>query len=310
MNPHQFRDEEDLYYYFQPPWTPYENQNIIMRVFQLKENFDQVFEAVETLDEIKTELSEGAAYEEVIRDGRRAIFELMDGLESFLYNFPEILQEEWFHNFWQTVAGATWRAQEGKLEGERRFKIFLNDILAYFPGTIYGSIYRDFNRFLEFYGSDIQPNQVPDDFRLDVYEARDQFCLGYYSTALFVLGRAVEKALLQLGQERKIETIKAFGREVDWKDARFYSRKEAMKNIQKPNSTEKLISQRQYHEISVLVNYRNNVAHSEHEDIERDEALRQINNAFSLLKELTEQIEELEKLDDDEINPIEGQKAG
>ncbi len=83
-----------------------------------------------------------------------------------------------------------------------------------------------------------------------------------------------------------------------------------MKNIQKPNSTEKLISQRQYHEISVLVNYRNNVAHSEHEDIERDEALRQINNAFSLLKELTEQIEELEKLDDDEINPIEGQKAG
>lgn len=310
MNPRQFKEETgDFYYYFNPPWIPYENQNVVKRLFRLKEEYETVFDSIEKLSELESDLEEeDGDYEEIHREARRAIFDLINGLEVFIYNFSELVNEEWFGSFWQSVASATWRAEQNRFESNpESLATHIRDILDHTPSTIYTGIRGDFQNFIEFYGREIEPSNVPENYQADVYEARDLFCLGYYSTALLVLGRAVEKALLELGHKRKIETLQEFGSETSWDNARFYSRKEALKEIQKPGSSDKMISQRQYHEISVLVDYRNNVAHSEYENLEKEEALRQINNAYSLLNEICELIEQLDEIPDDDIESILGQ---
>ncbi|WP_226040196.1 MAE_28990/MAE_18760 family HEPN-like nuclease [Natrinema sp. DC36] len=310
MNPRTFHDaDDDFYYYFQPPWIPYENSNIVQRIFQLHSEFKNIFESMNGIDEIvkkyrREDISSGS----VVMDGKTLIFKLIRGLEVFIYNFPDIIHNEWFGDFWQTVAAATWRAEEGWFKGEPdRLISRLEDILDYEPNSLYAGVFQKLSNYIEFMGSNINPNEVPEKYRNDVYEARDMFCIGYYSTGLFVLGRAVEKALLELGQERKIETIEPFGREKDWDEAKFYSRKEALKKIQKPNSGKKMISKRQYHEISILVDYRNNVAHTEYENLTLEEAIRQVNNALSLLKDICGLIEEMKEIDD--IDTVRGQKV-
>lgn len=112
-----------------------------------------------------------------------------------------------------------------------------------------------------------------------------------------------------IGRERKIISVYAYDQTVDWEDAKFFHRAKAMKEVNKPSSNEKMISQRQYHEINVLVDYRNNVAHTSYEELTKDECLRQINNALSILDDLCDLLEEMRGLSQEEIEPVENQKV-
>ncbi|SDK46926.1 MAE_28990/MAE_18760 family HEPN-like nuclease [Natronorubrum texcoconense] len=311
MNPKEFKtDDGDLYYYFEEPWIPFENQNVLQRIFRLNRDFDKIFESLDEVEELVDDLNESEPSRSLLHKGISNIHTLIQCLEEYLYNFPDLLSEDWFVDFWQTVAAATWRAEKGVFDDKPgQLESRLREILDHTSQSPYKGIYQPFSDFIERRGWEISVHDIPEEYRNDVYEARDLYCLGYFSTSLFVLGRAVEKALLELGQLRNIRSIEAFGREKSWNEARFYSRKEALKHIQHPTGTEKMISQRQYHEISILVDYRNNVAHTDYDNLDRQEALRQIQNAFSLLQEMCEKIGELRELSDDEIEPIEGQSV-
>ncbi|PSP73837.1 hypothetical protein BRC86_08040 [Halobacteriales archaeon QS_3_64_16] len=65
-----------------------------------------------------------------------------------------------------------------------------------------------------------------------------------------------------------------------------------------------MISQRQYHEISILVDYRNNVAHSDYENIEHSVASRRAKTAVDLLRDLAELVNELDQMENEKIDPI------
>ncbi len=247
-------------------------------------------------------------------DITRPITKIMEAAEVFSYNFPELAKSSWRGGFTQDVAHAYWRIEEGRF----RKAASDEDVFAQLMGeasdilenstSASNSVLQRLTEFLENYGRDLHPQDVPEQHRVDVYEARDLYCLGYYSTALMVLGRAVEKALLELGQVRKVRTVEAYGT-TDWEDARFYNRNEALHHINMPERHGKVLSDREYHQIAILIDYRNNVAHSEYDQVGREEAHRQLMDAFALLRELSEKIEYLEELDDDKIEVVEEQKA-
>lgn len=303
MNIREFNKTAD-FYALEPPWFS-ENSNAIVRIFRLKKAFDGVFDSLDEVEEIENKLEEDEAKpEDVVFDFQIAVHEIVHGLEEFYYCFPEVVNEEWFHSLWQSSAGAYWRAEEGRFkENPEGITYYVSEIVDHIPSGQEPGPYRNLEAFLNSRGSSFRHSQVDALFKEDVYEARDHIAIGYYSTALLVLGRAVEKALLKIGQERKIERIKK-GEQRSWDEATFSDRTEALANADHPNGDGKMISQKQYLEISILIDYRNNVAHTEYESIEREEAIRKCETALDLLKELSGLLEEIRGIDDEEIKEL------
>jgi hypothetical protein len=158
---------------------------------------------------------------------------------------------------------------------------------------------------MERYGEEFDPYVAPDEYENEVFEARDLYCLGYYSTGLIVLGRAVERALLDLGRERKISSVNGFRGETDWEEARFFERTEALYVVDMPDMSGKILSKGQYHQIQVLIDYRNQVAHDSYRQISKEAASRMMGQALDLLSDLEERRGELEYMGDDEVQELE-----
>lgn len=102
--------DQNLFYSFEPPWIPYENMNVFGRLFELNRQLENIREGMENLDKIKTQIDT----HEVVTEAGHIIGEILEGVEVFLYNFTDLLNEEWFHAFWQELAGAYWRIEKGK----------------------------------------------------------------------------------------------------------------------------------------------------------------------------------------------------
>lgn len=314
MNPRTFHEEGE-YYDLEPPWN-FANNSVIVRISQLRRHRDRIFKSVNELESLYKECQKHGT-DAITRtlDITRHILKLMESAEVFSYNFPELAEKSWWGGFTQDVAHAYWRIEEGRFEDAGSDEETLSgllgevaDILENSTGAS-NSVLHQLSIFLDHYGQDLHPQDVPKKYESDVYEARDLYCLGYYSTSLMVLGRAVEKALLELGEVRKVKTIRTHGSQTDWRKARFYHRNIALNRIDMPDQHGKVLSEKEYHQIAILIDYRNNVAHSEYDQVGREEAHRQLMDAFDLLRELSEKIEYLQELDDDMIEPVEGQKA-
>ncbi|MFD1527596.1 MULTISPECIES: hypothetical protein [Halobacteriales] len=294
------------------------NSNVIYRIFKLKEFYDEIRDHIETLEGFVEQCGseEKEPSKKLISDSRRAILRLMRNVEAIAWNFPHLAHESWFGSFKEDIAHGYWRIEEMRYQnaesdpderrqlcGEAR-RICENTSEAFSQGIL-GRL----TEFFEFMDVDFHMKDTPKEYKSTIREAADLYCLGYYSTALLVLGRAVEKCLLQLGRDRKVKSIRAYNDEIDWEDARFHFRNKALNRIDMPEKHGKVLSDRQYHQIAILIKYRNNVAHSDYEQVGRDEALRQCMSALDLLEELNELRSHLRELDDESIRPVSNQKA-
>jgi uncharacterized protein YutE (UPF0331/DUF86 family) len=308
--------ENGHYYNLDTPWF-HANDNVLKRIFELKSAFDTIQHSLSTLDDLHEKCEEeGTDAIDSSTDITRHIRRLMKASEEFEYCFDELARSAWFSGFTQDIAHTYWRFEEGKYRNAAKdegvLRQLLDEVRRILDNTSTTSsqgVVRRLRRFIESYGMEVSPSSAPTRFKEDVYEARDLYCLGYYSTALLVLGRAVEKGLLELGEERKVKSIETNWGERSWQEANFRGRNNALKHVNMPETDGKVISQKQYHEISILIDYRNNVAHKDYSDIEREAAKRQIKSAYALLESIQEKIDHLQDLDDEEIEPVEGQSA-
>lgn len=315
MNKQTFRDDSD-YYSLETPWA-YANCNIFERIFQLNEEFDRLVHCLEELEDIRTACRDkGTEAISTSWDISKHILRLMESAEVFEYNFQELARSSWFGGFTQDVAHAYWRIEEGRFNDAHKDEDVLrkllgevDDILSNTSDSNNQGVSLRLYDFFRFYASDLHPDHSLESYESDIYEVRDLYCMGYYSTALLVMGRAVEKSLLELGNVRQVESIRAYGQTHSWENAKFYFRNNALHEVDLPGRHGKVITQKEYHVIAILIDYRNNVAHTEYDSITRKEARRQIHSAFDLLQILVEKINYLRDLDSEEIVPVEGQKA-
>jgi hypothetical protein len=241
----------------------------------------------------------------------QAIRDLMESIEEVQWNFPELASEHWFGRFRSDVHHAYWRVEDGRFDNAYEDEDELSSLAGEVNRIQYSTagyrpeeFYRRLNNHIEQMDWDLLSDSPPDAYEDEIREAKDLFCLGYYSTALIVLGRAVEKALLELGKTREVESVYDFNKQIDWEDTKYYQKNEALRQVDMPGEQGKVLSKRQYHQISILIDYRNNVAHAEYGNIGREPAIRQLSDAGELLIELERKREYLEELDPEEIEPV------
>jgi len=310
-------DREDLdYRALDAPW-PYARSNIYERIFRLHTIINEISDYIDDLKEFDEAYndSDEPVKRKQTREAKLAIRQLMKHTDAVKWNFPEIIHESWFSSFTSDLAHAYWRVEEGRfrkpLENEKQLNSLAGEvqrICRNLSDSRQTGFYTHLQHYIERLDWDLN-SSPPDRFEDEAREAADLFCLGYYSTALIVLGRAIEKALLDLGETRQIRSVRVYGEERPWGETKFYHKNVALNRADMPNEEGKVLSERQFHEISILVDYRNNVAHAEYSDISRDKALRQCQNAFDLLTEIEEIRDTLCDLSDDEIKPITHQKV-
>lgn len=287
-------------------------------MFELQRGWKRMREAFETLEEFEDlyEREGEDAYQEV-RKAEMAITDLTEATEEFWYNFPALGSKSWFTGFHRDLAHAHWRVKAGEFHVEdssvesnlHRARYEVRSILSNTSTSNHQGIMNLLWEFLEHQGNELSAYDLPEEYREEAYEVQDLFCIGYYSTALLVVGRAIEKALLELGEARDVRTVRAYGNMIDWPDTKFAHKATALHRVNMPERHGKVLSKKQYHQMSILIDYRNSVAHSEYANIEREAALREMKSAFQLLIELCEAKEYLNELPDEEIDTVEGQKA-
>lgn len=299
------------------PWF-YAGHNVYERAFRLKESFERIGECLEELGEFRESFE---SHPETIEQSQvseifNAIRDLMEGVEGFQWNFPNLAYQYWFGGFMGDVAHAFWRIEDGKFSnapGDSDELHLLAREVERIHKNVHGStrhgFYSRLDEFIEQMDWHLVQGTPPPRYEDEIREAKDLFCLGYYATALIVLGRSVEKALLELGRTRDVRSVKAYDEIDDWEETKYYHKNEALRQVDMPGKHGKVISERQYHQISILINYRNNVAHTEYENISRAKAIRQCSDAADLLIELEEKREYLEELDLGEIEPVKAQKV-
>lgn len=298
-------DKEGKFYCFEPPWY-YENFNIIYRSKQL---YDSVSEMERRVGEIKDFFDNAETREEAesnIYELYSSVELLLREFETFKYVFPYIVENEWYHDPWQDFAGAYWRLEEEGWGRKRGISMNLQDGLNYFSGP--HNTIKKFYGFLENLGNELPYMRIDDEFEEDVDEIKNLYSIGYYRTSLLVLGRTIEKCLLMIGKERKIVSVD-FHSVMPWEETSFSARAKALKDVNMPESNEKVISKRQYHNIQIMIDHRNNVAHSDYENIEKEVAINKIESGFRLLKELDAQLEKLQDIEDPKIHEVHKQNV-
>lgn len=306
MNPDRYGTEQEYASDFVPHGMA---ANVFFRVKVLESKLSQMESAIEYLKNFQEEW-DGDNADNSASSAMAGVRKLMRSLDSFQYAFPELEEETWFAGFQDDVHHAYWRVEDGKFDDalssdEEARKTLLrevDDILDNISDSIYTNPIEKVRRFLESYGEEFDPGNAPEEYRNEVFEARDLYCLGYFSTGLIVLGRAVERALLDLGRARKITSVDGFRGETNWEDARFFERTKALYEVDMPDETGKILSKSQYHQIQLLIDHRNQVAHTEYRQISKDTASRMMSQALDLLTELEECRKELEGLEDEQIN--------
>lgn len=308
MNPERYADDRD--YASDMTTVLGTNANVFIRIFEIRRRFSQVRTSVNELETFLDKYNEGNMSHRVARNGLASVKELMRSLDRIEYYFPGLGEEVWFSGFQDDVHHAYWRIEDGRFNGVLEseddaldgFAREVNRILGNVSDSTHTNPVNQLNRFFEHYGEGFYPGDAPEEYYNEVFEARDLFCLGYYSTGLFVLGRAVERALLKLGDARKITSVDGFRGSTAWDLAYFAERTEALHNIDKPDDSGKMISEKQYHWIQLLMKYRNQVAHDEYRAISKSDATRMMGQALELLSDLEELRIELDKMDDDQIH--------
>ena len=290
-------------------WTdahnrPYVFLRIGVKIDEIDRNLRELQNKLRKFE--KEEISGEKLYKETCMSIRH----LRRNLDDITEAFPEIEQKGWHHNFSEAIEGAHWRLEEGwfiEHDNQPVIARYIRDILENTDRKPEDDIVFRLKRYFEHRLEFLDEDKVSEDFQVDIKEARDIACLGHYSSALFVMGRGIEKALNKLGNAREVKSIKAHGDTRKWRKASFHQMNEALKEVDMPDESGKVINKKEYHEISKLIGYRNDVAHNSHHDLEKDQAMSEVESAFHLLKELSERIEDIEEMED--ITEVEKQSV-
>lgn len=290
-------------------WTDMHNRPFVfLRVGVKIDEIDRELRKLQ--NELRKFEREEISGKELYKETWMEIRHLRTSLDDITEAFPQIKKKRWHHNFSEAIEGAHWRLEEGWfVEHENKHVIanYIRDILENTDRKPEDDIVSRLKRYFEYKLEFLDEGKVSEDFQEDVKEARDIACLGHYSSALFVMGRGIEKALNKLGDAREVKSIKAHEDTKKWGKASFHQMNEALKEVDMPDGSGKVINKKEYHEISKLIGYRNDVAHNSHYDLEKDQAMSEIESAFHLLKDLSERIEEMEEIED--ITKVEKQSA-
>lgn len=289
-----------------------ESKNIVAKLEDFQRRLENCFEIVWELEEFVEAYEAG---EEDLQDkDHRYIYlcrKLTEHFEFFWYLFPGVIDEDWFSDFYRLLRLAHQSAEPGgRFEEEFHFLHRVSKKIVQFnSGPSEQSPLQKMDRFSHRRGMEFMDLSLLSEFDRDMAEARDLVAIGYHQTALFVLGRAIEKALRILGEDRQIESVSVHGNARRWERTTFKHMCEALKNVDRPGGKGKMLNQKQYHQVSSLIQYRNDTAHSEHGNLDREEARHEIRNASRLLVKLSDQIREMRKQDlAAQIEPVTDQK--
>lgn len=310
MNPDRYAD--DRQYASDMSVVQGMRMNVFSRIFEIRRRYEQIQTSVEHLETFEEQYDRGDLSRDVASSAMTGVKRLMRSLDTLEYVFPELRNEVWFSGFQSDVNHAFWRVEDGRYNGVLQME---SDALEAFSGEVkrildnisdstHTNPISQLHRYLEHYGEEFNPRKAPNEYLNEVFEARDLFCLGYFSTGLIVLGRAVERAILQLGKARKINSVDGFQESTEWDSARFFERTKALYNIDMPDGSGKIINKRQYYLVQLLIDYRNQVAHDEYRDISKNDAARMMGQALELLVDLEERRSELEEIEDDQIREL------
>jgi hypothetical protein len=282
------------FYVFKPPWV-YENEPLLMRLFELGRTFYDLSEHFARLRAFETQYASGLPAKH--SDCKLSIHFLTQGVELFLYLFPDLGRQRWFQVVWDALAKAHWRVEEGRLEtSPDEMKVVLRDIVEHWEGTPENRFPDHLYDFLRYQWDELSTHDVLPEFETDVSEARDLAILGHYSTALFVLGRGVERALLLVGEARKVERIQLpSGKSLRWTDCTFHQRNEALRHVPAVVRDGSVLTRSQYLQIKVLIDHRNMVAHPDYHAVRREDARRVAQQAYALMRDVGVLVEDLRK---------------
>jgi hypothetical protein len=224
------------------------------------------------------------------------------GIEIVYSQFPDLEQEEWFTGTWEEMAGAYWRAEAGQLDSDAEVvRMWLDRLLPYFEGPPNQDFTSKLYWHLHRSHAMLEGDAAVEDYDSDFLEARDLAVLGYFSTALFVMGRSVERVLHEIGERLGLEGIQfPNGKTLAWEDVGFQQKADALHRVKGRVDEGRILSKPQYHEVSILVHHRNAVAHKEYASVPAEEAQRMLNNASRLLTVLLTRMAALSDVSDDD----------
>lgn len=306
MNPDRFAKERD---YPSGDVGYGMSRNVYSRVFKIHQDLNRIQTSIDQLQIFREQFADEDLSSDSATGAMTSIKALMRSLDAIEYAFPDLGDKVWFGGFKDDVHGAYWRVEAGRFDGVfdmesgslESLSFHVNNILGNVSDSSHTNPINQLHRFLERYGDEFDPYHAPEEYYKEVFEARDLFCLGYFSTGLIVLGRAVERVLLHVGHARHIRSVDGFGGSTQWESARFFERTEALYNIDMPDDSGKMISKRQYHQIQLLIDHRNKVAHDEYRTISKSEAARTMGQTLELLSKLEATKIKLEDIPVDQI---------
>ncbi|WEL19219.1 hypothetical protein [Candidatus Nanohalococcus occultus] len=292
------------YYCFEPP-AVLSNLNIIDRYTSHGREIRRIREELENLEEKQKAYKNGEiSYEPFYRECDSSVFQIMESSEKLDYFIEALQEEDWFYEFQQDVASLFWRLEENRFNEEQNangLQHRLSNILRHRKQR--NSVTQKIHQRLGEMFLHVSSADVIRELEDEMFEARDLACAEYYSTALFVIGRAAEKCLYIIGEERRIEKIEERyssereARTIKWEKSGFKRMSEALKEAEADPISGKLIDQKQYSEVQKLISYRNDMAHREHGQLERKRAKVEINSAVQLLEDLSKTVEKLREHD-------------
>lgn len=117
--------------------------------------------------------------------------------------------------------------------------------------------------------------------------------MGYYRTALFVVGRTIETIYRKIGEKRKIKKVKVEDNNdtIPWKKVNFNGMNKVLHNIPQRKSGSPVLKKIIVTQVSPIIMYRNLGAHPiEAEELKKieDNIIQYINIGLNLIKELNE----------------------
>lgn len=270
----------------------YARENAAMRYIQLGVELETMREA---LDDLKAVAASEAGGDVLKAD--LAILHLFEATAAFYAHYHDLGREEWFINARNAIGSAHWRVEKGVIDKDpEQLRMWADRIVREAEGPGRHDLVVNIRQFIERRGHFLSTHDVEKTFERDVREARDLYSLGYYQTSLFVLGRAVERGLLELGELRGLLRIEPEnGKPQKWEDAKFAQRGKALHRLPLGPGKMTCLNRREYHEVAILANQRNEVAHSDYTEMPDEEGERMVRNAFSLLVAISHRTAELKK---------------
>ncbi len=271
------------FYCFEPPPNEFA-WNVAERMFNLRHDLDRLEEAMAVIRVAAGELKDPQA-------ARRAIEEALWVFEEIAFWEPAIVREEWARDSWDALAHAYVRHRDDRLADTRLLGHEIARIVRAADSgnkVLAGHLTGYFAEKADF----LMTGRLHDDLTADVEEAQDLVTLNYYSTALFVVGRAAERAIDRIGSLRGIRKVKRGTATTAWHKASFALKKDAIAADEYRGKS--ILTRRDALELQILIDHRNSLAHKDHEKLDPEEGRRALADAHALLVKLSKAWSDLE----------------